>query len=179
MTQKNGIWRFSGALRVFALVLAFLYGLLGILTGIFAVFGDTEGIFYFVDINSTAPLELWQIILGIVFMSVHIGAFIFLSLTANQFLKAAERDGFFIKEVITACRKLGYGLILYWFGLILIENYMPGILTYNFPEDEKWEIFWWDFVDHYVLILMGVILLLMAQAMQEARNIETDNKQFI
>lgn len=179
MTQKSKIWRFSGAFRIFALVLAFLYGSYGVGTCIFAFFGDTELVFYFVDINSTAPLDPWQIALGLVFMSVHIGAFIYLCLAANQFLKASKHEGFFIEEVITGCRKLGYGLMLYWLGLILIENFMPGILTYNFPLGEQIEIFWWDFVDHYVLLIVGVILLLMAQAMQEARDIDSDNKQFI
>ena len=179
MTQKSKIWRFSGAFRIFALVLAFLYGSYGVSTCIFAFFGDTELVFYFVDINSTAPLDPWQIALGLVFMSVHIGAFIYLCLAANQFLKASKHEGFFIEEVITGCRKLGYGLMLYWLGLILIENFMPGILTYNFPLGEQIEIFWWDFVDHYVLLLVGVILLLMAQAMQEARDIDSDNKHFI
>ena len=179
MTQKSKIWRFSGAFRIFALVLAFLYGSYGVSTCIFAFFGDTELVFYFVDINSTAPLDPWQIALGLVFMSVHIGAFIYLCLAANQFLKASKHEGFFIEEVITGCRKLGYGLMLYWLGLILIENFMPGILTYNFPLGEQIEIFWWDFVDHYVLLIVGVILLLMAQAMQEARDIDSDNKQFI
>ena len=69
--------------------------------------------------------------------------------------------------------------MLYWLGLISIDNFMPGILIYNFPLGEQIEIFWWDFVDHYVLLLVGVILLLMAQAMQEARDIDSDNKQFI
>ena len=56
---------------------------------------------------------------------------------------------------------------------------MPGVLTYNFAQGEKKELFWWDFADHYVLIVVGVILLLMAQAMDEARAIDRENKQYI
>jgi len=181
MTRKSGIWRFSGVLRVVALVLATIYALASIVVLVAAYLaftGDTQLLFLVIDQNSTAPLEPWQIILTVLIMFYHMGTFIFLCLAANQFLKASKRAGFFIGEVITACRKIAYGLMLYWFGLNLYENYIPGILTHNFPEDQQLIILWTP-LDHYVILLVGVILLLMAQAIQEARDIDSDNKQFI
>lgn len=178
MVQKSKIWRFSGVLRVFALVMASLYLFVGVMMWAAVFLGKTEHVFTFIDIKSTAPLEPWQIILGIAFTSVLIGAYIVICLAANQFLKASKRQGFFIQEVITACRKLGYGLLLYWFGLVLKENFMPGVLTFNFPEDSR-RVLYWIPTAHYVVLLAGVILLLMSQAMQEAREIDSDNKQII
>ena len=179
MVQRSKIWRFSGLLRWVALVMATLYGVVHIMSWVIVYFEGTGIIFeYYVDRKSSAPLEPWQIIWGIVFSSVLTGAYIYICLAANQFLKTSRHAGFFVEEVITACRKLGYGLMLYWLGLILIENFMPGVMTFNFPEDERVAIEWVP-LDHYVILLVGVILLLMAQAMEEAREIDSDNKQFI
>ena len=178
MTQKSKIWRFSGVLRGGALIMASLYLLVGVMMWAAVFFGITEHVFTFININSRAALEPWQIILGIAFTSVLIGAYIVICLAANQFLKASKREGFFIEEVIAACRKLAFGLMLYWLGLILKENIMPGMLTFNFPANEQREIIWYP-TAHYVVLLVGLILLLMAQAMEEAREIDSDNKQII
>lgn len=181
MVQKGRIWRFSSVLRGVALVLATVYALSTILVlwvAYLAFTGNTELFFFFIDQNSTAPLEPWQIILTVLIAFYHISTFIFLCLAANQFLKASKSAGFFIEEVIRACRKIGYGLMFYWLGLNLYENYIPGILTHNFPADEQLGILWTP-IDHYVILLVGVILLLIAQAIQEAREIDSDNKQFI
>jgi len=178
MAQKSRIWRFSGALRVIALVLAALYAFTFIITWIGVFIGDTELIFFYIDIDSTASLEPWQISLGILFMAVHTGTFIFICLAANKFLKASKREGFFIEETITACRKLAYGLMAYWIGLLLIENYLPPVLTSNFPKDERIELIWFT-IDYYGILLVGFILVLIAQALDDARKIDSDNKQFI
>ena len=181
MVQRSKIWRFSGFLRGVALVMAALYGLSSIAVLVMAYMaftGNTQPIFYLIDYTSTAPLEPWQIILTVLIVFYHIGTYIFLCLAANHFLKASKCAGFFIEEVITACRKIAYGLMLYWFGLNLNENYIPGILTDNFLDDEQLGILWIP-VEHYVILLVGLILLLMAEAIQEARNIDSDNKQFI
>lgn len=178
MSQKSGIWRFSDVLRGFALIMASLYLFVGVVMWAAVFFGETEHVFTFIDINSAAQLEPWQIILGIAFTSVLIGAYIVICLAANQFLKASKREGFFIEEVITACRKFAYGLMLYWLGLVLKENFMPGVMTFNFPEDARRVIHWIP-TAHYVVLLAGVILLLMSQAMVEAREIDSDNKQII
>lgn len=176
--KKGGIWRFSGILRGFALILAPLYILAGVMGWGAVAFGETGPAFLFAEIESNAPLEPWQAVLGAAFTAVLISAYIVICLAANQFLKASKCEGFFIAEVITACRKLGFGLMLYWVGLLLKENILPGVLTFNFPGDGQREIIWYP-TAHYVLLLVGVILLLMAQAMQEAREIDSDNKQFI
>lgn len=178
MSQKSRIWRFSGVLRGVALIMASLYLLVGAVMWGAVFFGNTEHVFTFIDMNSRAALEPWQIILGIAFTSVLIGAYVVICLAANQFLKASKREGFFIEEVIAACRKLAFGLMLYWFGLILKENIMPGVLTFNFAADAQREIIWYP-TAHYVVLLVGLILLLMAQAMVEAREIDSDNKQII
>lgn len=178
MANKDGIWRFSGVLRVVALVMAAIYILLYVTMWGYLIFGDTELVFYYIDIESAAPLKFWQTVLAIGITSVEMGAYVIICLAANRFLKASKSAGFFIEEVIKACRQIGWGIILYWLGTIWIDYILPGVLTFYFPEGERVAIDWIAF-DHYVLVLVGVILLLMAQALKEAREIDSDNKQII
>lgn len=178
MTQKSGIWRFSGVLRAIALVMAVLYALYFLLIVYLVLSGDTESIFYHVRVISTDPLKPWQLILGLAFLFVETVAFISICMASNQFLKTSKNEGFFVEPVITACRKLGHGLMLYWVGLVLTHNYMAGVLTINFTEDKRVPIEW-DPLDFIVILIVGFILFLIARAMKEARDIDSDNKQII
>ncbi len=179
MSQKGGIWRFSGVLRGFALALALIYGLFYLLTWGAALVGETEMAFDFVDIDSTAPLALWQIIGGIICTGIAIGAVIMICLAASHFLSMTKRDGFFIVGAAKACRRMGQGLIAFWLGMLLTENLLPWIMTQGLAAQAQEEIDLFLLDTNFIALLVGVVLLLMAEAMDQARVIDQDNKQII
>ncbi len=179
MSQKGGIWRFSGVLRGLAIFLAILCGVLYLYTWGAALAGDTELAFDFADVYSTAPLDAWQIIGGIICSGIAIAAVIMICLAAARFLSVTKRDGFFIVGAAKACRRMGQGLIVFWVGMVLVENFMPWIMTRNFAVDERIEIEWFLLDLSFIFLLLGVVLLLMAGAMDQARVIDQDNKQII
>lgn len=179
MQNKPKIWRFAGPLRFLVLAMVSIYSLYFCMIWALAWLGETEAAFDFVDVASTAPLKHWQIIGGMICSGVAFGAMGVIAFAANRFLKLTKRDGFFINDAAKACRHMGYGLILFWVGLILWENFMPWIITHNLPEEQQEEIIWFLLDPNIIALLVGFILILMAQAIDEARAIDEDNKQII
>lgn len=179
MTQKGGIWRFSGVLRVLAIAMAMIYGFYYFLIWGLALAGEFEAAYDFIDLESEISLELWQIICGFLFSGVAIGAMVVIALAASRFLKVSKQDGFFIEAASKACRLMGFGLIGFWAGMLLTENFLPWIMTRNFPIAEQEEIEWFLLDLNYIALLVGVVFMLMSRAMDEARVIDADNKQFI
>lgn len=179
MTKKTGIWRFAGPLRITALVTAAIYGAFYALIWALAWFGETEAAFDFVDVISEEPLTPLQIIGGMICTGLAFGAMVMIAITANKFLKTAYREGFFEAGVARTLKQLGYGLILFYVGLMLSENLMPWFLTKNLAPELQEEIEWFLLDPNLVALLVGFVLLLLSGAMEEARAIDEDNKQFI
>jgi len=179
MAKKTGIWRFAGPLRIAALLTAVIYGLIYIYIWTLAWLGDTEDAFDIIDIVSTDPLTPIQIIGSMIFSGMAIGSIIMIALTANRFLKGAFRDGFFDASVARTLKHLGYGLLLFWLGFILSENVMPWLLTLNLESEFQETIEWFPLDANIVAMIVGFVLILLSGAMDEAREIDADNKQII
>ncbi|MGB0908188.1 MAG: hypothetical protein ACPGVT_11900 [Maricaulaceae bacterium] len=159
--------------------MAALYVVMFLLAWGLALLGATELVFDIADIESEAPLAMWQLLSSAICTGVMIGAVAMIAWAANRFLKVTYRNGFFIEGAAKACLRMGQGLTLFWLGLLLTESFMPWILTYNFPPAEKAGIEWFVLDAGFIALLAGVVLILMAQAMDEARAIDADNKQII
>lgn len=179
MSQTGGIWRFAAVLRVLVLMLVVIYGLFFLIIWGLALAGETEGAFDFIDIDSDTSLAAWQIMGGIFCSGVEIIAMAMIAWSASQFIVMTRSRGFFIKEVPKTCRTMGYGLITFWAGMLLTENFLPWIMTRGLPKGQQEDIIWFLLDANLIALMVGIVLLLMAQAIDEARVIDNDNKQFI
>ena len=179
MKKRTGIWRFSVPLRVTALITALFYGPLFVVIWVMAWTGHTEAAFDFVDVTSSAPLTALQKVGGMFCSGMAVGALVLISITSNNFLKTTHKDGFFEASVSRTLKHLGYGLIMFYAGLMLWENFMPWLMTKNLAPDLQEEINWILLDLNIVALLVGVVLLLLSGAIDEAREIDADNKQII
>lgn len=179
MVKKTGIWRFAGPLRITALLTAIIYGLLYAVIWSLAWLGETEIVYDLVDVASQEPLTALQVIGGMICTGLAFGAMVLIAIAANKFLKTAYRNGFFEAGVARTLKHLGYGLVLFYIGLMLSENFMPWLLTKNLNTELREEIEWFLLDPNLVALLVGFVLLLLSGAMDEAREIDADNKQII
>ncbi len=179
MTKKTGIWRFAGPLRIAALLTAGIYSLYYTYIWTFAWLGDTEDAYDFIDVISTDPLAPFQIIGGMFLSGTAIGAMVVIAYTSNKFLKGAYRDGFFDEVVTKTIKHIGYGLLLMWFGFTTTENIMPWLLTLRLEPELQEPLEWFPLDANIIFMIVGFVLILLSGAMDEAREIDADNKQFI
>jgi len=179
MTKKTGIWRFAWPLRIAVIFTAGIYGLIYIYIWTLAWRGDTEDAFDLIDVVSTDPLTPVQIIGSMLLSGLAIGSMIMIAFTANRFLGGAYRNGFFDVRVAKTIKHLGYGLLLYWLGFILSENLMPWLLTLHFEAEFQEPIEGFLLDANIVALIVGFVLVLLSGAMDEAREIDADNQQFI
>lgn len=179
MSNRDGIWRFAGPLRWLTIIMVGIYSLLFTLSLVGALFGFTEPIFGWIDIVSTEPLALWQIAFGAMCLSVVCLAMIVIAIASNRLLKQSYRFGFLQEGTSQGLKQLGWGLILLWLGFILAENFMPWALTVNLPEDQQKDIIWFILDPNLIAMLVGFVLLLLSDVVEEAREIDAENKQII
>jgi len=179
MKKKTGIWRFAGPLRVAALLTAAIHVFYYLYIWTLAWLGDTEEVFDFVDIISTAPLKPMQIVGSMTLSGVFIGSVLMIALTTNSFLKGASRNGFFDARVAKTLKHLGYGLLLFWLGLSISDSLMPWLMTLNFDPELRESIEWFPLDSDIIALIVGFVLILLSGAMDEAREIDDENKQII
>jgi hypothetical protein len=179
MMKKTGIWRFAGPLRITAILLAALYGVLFLIIWGVALVGSTELVFDMIDLERDDPLEWWQFLGGFICSGIAILAIILIAITVNRLLKRTKKDGFFEAGVAETLRRLGWAMILFWLGLYLVDSIMPWLLTLKLEPAARIELDWFPLDDGVIALLVGFVLLLVSQAMHEAREIDADNKQII
>ncbi len=180
--KRTGIWRFSGPLRITALITAAFYSLVYVIMWASAWLGHTAMVFDYaevdVDLVVNAPLTPLQLIGGMFSTGLFIGSMLLIALTANRFLRIAYREGFFEAGVARTLKHLGRGLVLFYLGLFL-DNFSPWLITKNLPPELQKEFNLMVLDPTLVALIAGFVLLLLSTAMNEAREIDTDNKQFI
>lgn len=179
MKIRTGIWRFSGPLRFIMLFTAFAYGCLYLVIWGMAWAGNTEIVYGLTGAVSEEPLTKLQIIGGMICMGAFVGAFILIALTTNIFLKKAYREGFFQTGISRALRHLGYSMVLFYLGLTLTEKFLPWLITKNLGPEQQNPIEWFFLDPTLVALLVGLVLLLLSGAMDEACDIDAENKQII
>ncbi len=179
MVKKDGFWKLSLPLRILLGLCALLYSGFFLVAWAMALMGDTSLVFDIVDIYEAHPLTPLQIVLGMICFAVVVVSVIMIFLAANDLLVRMRRDGFFAKGIARGVKRLGYGVILFWVGMILVEEFYGWILTWNLPEDDRIPFEWIPFDMTIIFLLIGVVLLLMSQALREAREIDQENKQII
>lgn len=179
--KRTGIWRFVAPLRIVGFLLAILYSIYYFILWGTALMGNTERAFDLLDIASTEPLSLIQIAGGMVCTGVMIGAVVLIVFILNRLLKLTYKEGFFQEGVAETFRQLGWALILFWLGMFLSDSVLPWLLTRNFsPELQvEVEVEWLPLDDGLIALFVGFVLLLVADAMVQARAIDEDNKQII
>jgi len=177
--KRTGIWKFAIPMRIVGFLLGALYLLYYIIIWGTALTGNTELAFDLFDIVSTAPLSPVQIAGGMFCTGVMIGAVVLIVFILNRLLKMTYNEGFFQEGVAETIRKLGWALILFWLGLFLSDSILPWLLTKNLPSDLHIEAEWIPLDDSLIALFVGFVLLLVADAMVQARAIDEDNKQII
>lgn len=176
---RSGLWRFAGLLRLTTLAMAFVYSASFAAIWVAAIMGNTMPAFDLMDIENDAPLSAWQIAYGCATSALVCGAMIIIALAANRFLKTSYRKGFFDATIAQTLRRIGYGLGLFYLGVVLIDNSLSWMLTYNLPADQREPIDWVIFDPNLIALLAAFILILLSDAITQARNIQADNAQFI
>lgn len=179
MNMKSNLWRLSLPIRILMGLCAGLYLLFYILAWGLAFTGDTSLIFDLYDIEGSYPLTGLQIMAGMIMIGLTVLGIILVFLAANRFLKLIHRRGFFGDGIAHALYRLGQSMIVFWVGMILGEDFLPPILTANLPSDLRQEFEWIPFDVNIIIVLMGFVLILTADALRQAREIDQDNKQFI
>jgi len=102
-----------------------------------------------------------------------------IAFSSSKFLKTAYRNGFFESGVSQILRRLGYGMVIFYCSILMIDYVLPWIITKNLAPELQVELEWFPLDATIVALLVGFILLILSGAMEEAREIDTDNKQFI
>ena len=179
MDKRTIMWRFSGPLRVLVTLTAVIYVAFYVTIWAFALLGKTELAYDFVDVVSTEPLSLTQIIFGMIFSGIAIGSMVLIAVIANSLLKFTRQYGFFKVSVAKNLNQLGYALILFWLGMMLTDNVMPWLLTKNLALELREEIEWIPLDANIIALLVGFVLILLSETINEARLIDEDNKQII
>lgn len=168
-----------GPVRYLVILSALIHALFYFTVWIFAFKGNTELVFDFVDIDSTALLTPLQIIGGVICSGVVIAAMCVVAIGANRLLKRTYKNGFIQDGVSSDLKLIGYGMIMFWLGLILAEDVMPWILTWYFETGAREELEWFPLDPNIIALTVGFLLILVASAIEDARIIEAENKQFI
>ncbi len=166
-------------MRIIIIASAILHMIFYITVWGFAFTGDTELVFDFVDINSKAVLTPLQITGGVLCSGVVIIAMCVVAFASNRILKRTYQGGFIQDGVAEDLRVIGYGMIMFWIGLILAEDVMPWILTWYFEPTGKQELEWFPLDPNIIALTVGFLLILVSSAIDDARKIDAENKQFI
>lgn len=179
MSTILSLEKIYGPMRFLVIISAAIHALFYCVVWGYAFSGNTKLVFDFIDIDSTAVLTPLQFFGGVISSGVVIIAMCVVAMGANRLLKCTYKNGFFQDGVSRDLKIIGYGMILFWLGLILADDVMPWILTWYLEAGDRKEIEWFPLDPNIIALFVGFILILVSSAIEDARMIEAENKQFI
>jgi len=181
MLHTDRLWRFATPLRWVANLTLVAYGiyLTCILLGPY--FGEPELAYKFVRLEDLGPVTLWKLfIIDLCCAALFYGVYKTIR-SANRFVKATQKEGFFIEGVARMCQEMGAGLLIYWIAATVRMNFIPYLLDpeRGIMEDGAFLPLGLINAHTFLVLLIGIVLLLVSRAMEAARMVVHENKQFI
>lgn len=175
--QNRRVYR---ALRIVAGLMTSLIGVFIILTAVTALMGDMELLVDMLDIESdTLKLSIAAQIGLVVTSSFAVFTFFLLFRFINRFLSHAEQGELFFDSTANALSGMGFSLILLYGVFICFEVLLPMLIE---PASilENSINFLFYFIDLNVLtLLIGIVLLALAEALREGRELQDELKQIV
>jgi len=181
MTQIEGIWRVATPLRWIANLTLVAYGIYLACVIMGPYFGEAELAYTFVRLENLGPVALWKLlIIDLCCVALFYGVYKAVR-AANRFISLTQKNGFLIDGVALMCEGMGIGLLIYWLAATVRRNFIPYLLDPDRGIMEEGAFLPLGLLNaHMFLILMiGIVLLLVSRAMETARIVAHENKQFI
>lgn len=192
MKERSKVWKLAGPLRFLIVTMVGLYCCFFVFVWGAAFFGHTHGVFELVNVDTNSlscepiatienhpSLKFWQMSFGILCAFIAIIAMVTMAVAANKLLKQLYKYGFFKSGIAKGLKQLGFGLILFWVALLLNENFLPWALTANLNEDHRREMILFIIDPNLFALLAGFLFILLSDAIDQARQMDAENKQII
>ncbi|MEP2103341.1 MAG: hypothetical protein ABJP02_08420 [Parasphingorhabdus sp.] len=167
-------------LRIVSGVMTSLVGLTIILTAVTALMGDLELLTDMVEIESDDPkLGLVAQIALVVTCSLAVFTFLLLFRSINRFLAHAEKGELFLDSTANALSRMGVSMILLYVVFLSFDVLLPMLIE---PESilENSVDFFIYLIDLNALgLLVGIVLLALAGALREGRELQDELRQIV
>lgn len=182
MNQKAFIqnrWLYR-VLRILAGVMTSLVGLVIILTAATALAGDTELLIDMIDIESEAPKLNMATQVAMVFISgFAIITFWLLFRSINQFLKHAERGELFLDSAANALSRMGSSMILLYIVFLCFDVLLPMLIEPEAIVENSIDFLIYLIDLNVLTLLIGIVLIALAGALREGREIQDELRQIV
>ncbi|MEP2990600.1 MAG: hypothetical protein ABJN65_15170 [Parasphingorhabdus sp.] len=182
MNQKAYIqnrWLYRG-LRILAGMMTSLIGLVMILTAVTALTGDTELLMDMVDIESDDPkLSLAAQIAIVVTCSFALLTFLLLFRSINRFLAHAEKGELFLDSAANALSRMGVSMILLYAVFLSFDVLLPMLIEPESIMENSLDFFIYLIDLNALGLLIGIVLMALAGALREGRELQDELKQIV
>lgn len=182
MNQKvsnQNRWLYRG-LRIVAGLMTSLIGLVMILTAVTALTGDMELLTDVVEIDSDDPeLSLAAQIALVVTCSVAVYTFLLLFRSINRFLSHAERGELFLDSAANALFRMGVSMILLYVVFISFDVFLPMLIEPDSILQNSVDFFVYLIDLNALGLLIGIVLIALAGALREGRELQDELKQIV
>ena len=175
--QNRRVYR---VLRVLAGLMTSLVGIFIILTAVTALTGDMELLVDMLDIEDDDPKLGVSAQVGLVVAcSFAVFTFLMLFRFINRFLRHAEQGELFFDSTANALSGMGFSLILLYGVFISFEVLLPMLIEPASILENSIDFLFY-FIDLNVLtLLIGIVLLALAEALREGRELQDELKQIV
>lgn len=140
--------------------------------------GDLSGVQELMEREINHPLTPWQIALGAVLLTVAVAPLLMAFWSAHRFFRHFTRAEIFAGGMERTVRSLGWSLVLYWLMDWLTDLAAIPLVTATDPSGVQVE-FGISIDETIALPIVGIILILIARALAEARRIDEDSKLIV
>lgn len=182
MNQKTKIqnrWLYR-LLRIVSGVMTSLVGLTVILTAVTALMGDMELLIDIVDMESINPeLNLVTQITLVVTCALAVYTFLLLFRSINRFLSHAEHGELFLDSAANALSRMGVSMVLLYVVFIGFDVVLPMLIEPDSILDNSVDFFVYLIDLNALTLLIGIVLMALAGALREGRELQDELKQIV
>jgi hypothetical protein len=182
MNQKAYIqnrWLYR-ALRIIAGLMTSLVGLVIILTAVTALTGDMELLTDMVEIESDDPkLGLVAQIALVATCSLAVFTFLLLFRSINRFLAHAEKGELFLDSAANALSRMGVSMILLYVVFLGFDILLPMLIEPESIIENSIDFFVYLIDLNALGLLIGIVLMALAGALREGRELQDELRQIV
>lgn len=167
-------------LRVVAGVMTSLVGLFIILTAVTALAGDMELLTDMIEIESDDPkLGLAAQIALVVTSGLAVLTFLLLFRSINRFLAHAEKGELFLDSAANALSRMGISMILLYVVFLGFDVLLPMLIEPDSILENSVDFLVYLIDLNALGLLIGIVLLALAGALREGRQLQDELRQIV
>jgi len=181
MNQKAAVqnrWLYR-VLRILSGVMTSLIGLTIVLTAVSALLGDTEMLTDMVEMDAGTQLSVAAKIALVVTSSLAILTFLLLFRSINRFLRHAENGELFLDSAANALSRMGVSMILLYVVFFGFDVVLPMLIEPQSVIENSLSYFIYLIDLNVLSLLIGIVLLALARALREGRELQDELKQIV